>query len=225
MASIYRTWADGDAFTAADAGTYFMRQANISVANNTDRDAILTPQAGMRVYNVAELAFETYNGTSWVQDWTEIGRKTLTVASDTISIPSFIAKKYLKVTVTVTPTGGNLDTTLKFNNDTGANYAWEYSSQNSVPVNMPSAGVIPLDSSTTTFYQSFVLDITNFSTMQKLVRCTGTFTTGTGAGSPVGLFEIAAKWANNAQVTRIDVNNAGTGDFAIGSEIVVEGKN
>ena len=66
MASVYRTWADGDAFTAADAGTYFMRQALIVCDNQTDRDAILTPNEGLHVYRKDLDAIEVYTGSSWL---------------------------------------------------------------------------------------------------------------------------------------------------------------
>lgn len=71
MASTYRTWADGDAFTAADAGTYFMRQVTIACNNSTDRDAILTPQEGMTVYREDINAYEVYTGSSWLTFDTE----------------------------------------------------------------------------------------------------------------------------------------------------------
>jgi hypothetical protein len=65
MAAIYKTWADGDPFTAAEADTYFMRQVAIACNNQTDRDAILSPQDGMVVYRKDTKAIERYNGSSW----------------------------------------------------------------------------------------------------------------------------------------------------------------
>jgi len=66
MASIYKTFADGDAFTAADANTYLMRQTIIACDNQTDRDAILTPQEGMTVYRKDTDATEVYDGSAWL---------------------------------------------------------------------------------------------------------------------------------------------------------------
>lgn len=65
MAAITKTWADGDPFTAAEADTYFMRQVAIACNNQTDRDAILSPQEGMLVYRKDLDLFQFYNGTRW----------------------------------------------------------------------------------------------------------------------------------------------------------------
>lgn len=73
MAAISKTWADGDAFTAADANTYFMRQTIIACDNQTDRDSILTPQEGLTVYRKDLNTLETYNGSAWE---TNISTKT-----------------------------------------------------------------------------------------------------------------------------------------------------
>lgn len=65
MAAIYKTWADGDPFTAAEADAYFMRQVITACDNQTDRDAILSPGQGLTVYRKDTKAIERYNGSSW----------------------------------------------------------------------------------------------------------------------------------------------------------------
>lgn len=88
MAAIIETWADGDAFTAGDANTYLMRQSIIACDNQTDRDAILTPQEGMTVFRKDLNSYQTYDGASW---YTHSGQYPIgckAIRSSTISIPN-----------------------------------------------------------------------------------------------------------------------------------------
>lgn len=65
MAAIFEEFANGDAFNASDANTYYMRQVTITCDNQTDRDSILTPAQGLTVYRKDTKAIERYNGSSW----------------------------------------------------------------------------------------------------------------------------------------------------------------
>ena len=87
MASIYNTFVDGDAFTAADANNYFMRQVNIVCDNQTDRDAILTPNEGMTVYRKDLDAKQTYDGAAWHTHSTKYAMSCKAIRSSTVSIP------------------------------------------------------------------------------------------------------------------------------------------
>ena len=66
MAKVEKTFVDGDAFTAADANTYFMRQVKIVCDTQTDRDAILAPTEGLTVWRKDIDAVEIYDGTDWL---------------------------------------------------------------------------------------------------------------------------------------------------------------
>ena len=58
--------------------------------------------------------------------WEELGRTTLGSSSDLITVASFTAKKYLKMYIYLTATGGTINGKMTFNNDSGAssnNYA------------------------------------------------------------------------------------------------------
>lgn len=109
MASTYKVWADGDAFTAADAGTYLMRQVIIAVDNATDRDAILTPQEGMTVYREDTNTLETYDGASWVNMITnkaKVGTFVAPAATGNLAVTGVGFKPKL-VRFTVVPTASS----------------------------------------------------------------------------------------------------------------------
>lgn len=100
MASIYKTWADGDAFTAADANTYFMRQAIIACDDQTARDAILTPQEGMTVWRKDLDAFQTYDGSAWFTNYLKWQSYTPTLSNMTLGNGT-LACKYVQIGKTV----------------------------------------------------------------------------------------------------------------------------
>lgn len=54
--------------------------------------------------------------------WEELGRVTLGVAGDTISLTPITARRYLKIIATILDTG-TLAGAIRFNNDSGSNYA------------------------------------------------------------------------------------------------------
>src|SRR5690606_7463419 len=55
--------------------------------------------------------------------WEELGRATVTSASSAITVDNLPPRKYLKLYVIAIPTGGTIRTQLRFNNDSGNNYA------------------------------------------------------------------------------------------------------
>lgn len=221
----YVTVANGAG--SVSTSNFFKNPALLStqvVANVTARN-LITPIAGMRVYRVDAQAYETYNGTSWVQEWTEIGRTTLTVAGDTISIPSMIAKKYMRMYFAVTSTGGTLNPAVRFNNDTGANYSYDYSANYGAGVTVASQTSLAGLAVAVAGFHSGVYDIVNIAAQRKLLQGRGYNDANAGVASGSNSIEVVGKWGNTAdQITRGDLVNLGTGDFAIGSQFWVEGK-
>jgi hypothetical protein len=102
MAAIERTWADGDAWTAADAYTYFMKQVITVCDNQTDRDAILAPNEGRTVFRKDTDAYEVYNGTEWLTfdtKWQSYAPTytNLTIGSGTVVANYFRTGKKVRV--------------------------------------------------------------------------------------------------------------------------------
>lgn len=213
---------DGSGF---NIGAIKANKADFSVADATARLALASPFEGLICYQKDVDAEYIYDGSAWRRQaqWEELGRHTLGAGATTLTCSSLALRKNLILIINIIQ-GSTTDMVIRFNNDAAANYAWEYSSQNAAVVNTASASSIPLDASSSTFYESFVLNVENFSTMQKLLRGQGVFTTGTGAANAVGMFDIAAKYATNTQVSRVDVINGNGTNLAVGSELIVLGK-
>lgn len=158
--------------------------------------------------------------------WEELGRTTLSGAGDTISVTSIPARKYLKILISTIATGGTLNHLLRFNNDTGNNYAYRGSGNNAADGTVASTGGIQLNVTTGAYPSFAVIEVINISAQEKLTWNRLTEQNTAGAGNLPSRQDGAGKWANTgSQITRVDIVNGGTGDYAIGSEVVVLGHN
>jgi hypothetical protein len=158
--------------------------------------------------------------------WEEVGRTTLSVAGDTISVTPIAARKYLKIIISVLDTGGTINATVRFNNDSGTTYA-NRSSANGAADGTGASGTSMGMSATASANPKYIeCEVINIAAQEKLVTGHAIERGAAGAGTVPSRAELANKWANTAdQITRVDVINTGTGDFAIGSEVVVLGHN
>jgi len=162
------------------------------------------------------------NGGIW---WEELGRTTLGSAGDTITVSSLPARKYLQIRFYIIASG-NIDLDgIRFNGDTGANYAYSKDVGDGA-ANASATGQTKIEIRATATTGNFIgtLDIVNISTQPKLL--TGNVyinLLASGAGAPVG---VSAIWGNTADsISSISFTNNESGDYAIGSEIVVLGHN
>ncbi len=159
----------------------------------------------------------------------EIGRFTLASASDTIAVPTFPARKHLKIMISTTASGGTVDTLMRFNGDTAANYALSaiYNNAGTLGlVDLVSQTELPLEQSTVPSGGTEIstLEIFNPATSNKQItgQTSHDLSVTTAATRPHFL-QISGKWVNAAQITSVSIRNAGTGDFAVGSEVIVLG--
>lgn len=156
--------------------------------------------------------------------WQEIGRTTLGSAGDTITVSSLPARKFLKVLVSVVATGGTVNFTVQFNGDTGANYAQRYSVNGAADSTATSATNLVAHGGTTSVGSQSEIQITNIATTEKVISFFATSANASGAGSSPLRIEGTGKWSNTSvQISSITITNGGTGDYAIGSEVVVLG--
>lgn len=114
---------------------------------------------------------------------------------------------------------------MRFNNDSSNTYAYRGSTDGGADVTANTQSSIQIFPTTTDGINS-VTNIINISTKEKILHGHSFNGGGVGVSNPPDRREIAGKWANTSNsITRIDVINTGTGDFAIGSEVVIWGRN
>lgn len=156
--------------------------------------------------------------------WEEIGRATLGTAGDALSVSGLPARSFLKIIVALRVTGGNIDTNMTFNSDTGSNYAFRFSANYAAETTSTSQTSIPLETSTENVQHFTEMYIQNYSSLEKVFRLMNIRGTTAGAGNNVQTLDLRGKWANtSAQLSGITLTNVGTGDYAIGSTIIVLG--
>lgn len=157
--------------------------------------------------------------------WEELGRTTLGVAGDTISLTPITARKYLRIHVNANATGGNVRFRMRFNNDSSNNYAFRNSQNTGAEGTTSSTSSITVDiAGAISVFQMSVIEVINIAAQEKLIHYSAVSQTAAGAGNVPTRTVGAGKWANTStQITRVDIINDSTGDFAIGSELVVLG--
>lgn len=161
-----------------------------------------------------------YQNGGWYE---ELGRVTLTSAGDTLSVASLPARNYLKFVTNIIPSG-NVIPQLKINNDGAANYGHRYTIDNTVGAGSDATSNIGNFSGSGTFNLFISAELTNFTSQAKLGMARG-ISGGNNTTRPTYV-EFYIKWNNtSAQINRIDIINIDTGDFAIGSSLIVLGAN
>lgn len=213
------TIADDDLFAVTDTSAGASKK--ITWGNLLKDNVVTTPKINADAVTATKIDWASTgaNGGIW---WEEIGRTTLGSAGDTITLTTIPARKYLKIIMDLRATGGTVGPALRFNNDSGSNYNRRSSADGGVE----STQVSQTSSSSGATNNSYVyanVDVINIATIQKFI--TGHQVYGdNAAGTAPSRLEWTGKWANTSnQITRVDVINTGTGDFAIGSEVVVLG--
>jgi len=183
-------------------------------ANSTWLSIVIT--SGAAITAVDEISIRSANKGV-------IARRTLGAVRDTITLSHIPARTRLRIVYVGIATGGVLDTTWRLNNDSGANYNYKNDVNNAAGADVTGATSIPGESGSTDSGQLNTGDFYfwNHTANEKAFWFRNISQDATGAVVPVTL-TFQGKWANtSAQITRIDWINAGAGDFAVGSEIIV----
>lgn len=197
--------------SASTSGTvYGMSIASAVLGSNT------VPTAAIQASAV------TFAKTSGVW-WEELGRNTLGIAGDTISV-SITARKYLQVYVAVQGTGGTISLGIRFNSDSGNNYSARQSDNGAADATTTSTNSCLVSGPATYANLLFGGNIVNISAQEKLMFGERSDPGTAGAANAANKSEQLHKWANTAaQISTISTVNSGTGDYAIGSEMVILG--
>jgi hypothetical protein len=159
--------------------------------------------------------------------WVEVGRTTLGSAGDTIEVGSIPDKRYYKVLWNGNPSGNLDDIHLTLGNstiDTGSNYARRLCNNGGSEETAINQSSIDIDRNNGAYDRFGVMYIANLSGKEKLVMSNRVHSYTTGSGTAPLRCESVGKWANTSNPLDIlRLTNVGTGDFAIGSEVVVLG--
>lgn len=159
--------------------------------------------------------------TTGTNSWEELASVELSSAGDAIDSGTFTAKKYLMVQ-THCIASGTISTNIRFNGDTGVKYAWRSQREGGTDDTQASdtsiqTGDDPVDS----FHTYFIV---NKSNKEKLMQGDKIDLSAAGEGTAPNRREQVGKWINSTdQINEIKFINAGTGDFASGSQIKVWG--
>lgn len=160
--------------------------------------------------------------------YVEIARVTATGTVATLSALNIPNYKYLFIEVAVLPTGGTAFAHLRFNNDSGNNYARKYSLSFGAATDIANENILTMSNAVRSGgVGKMSCEVLNISNREKVVFARAVDDTAAGAATvPVGR-ETMLKWINTSvPVSRVDVvNGAGTGQYAAGSEIIIYGKN
>lgn len=174
-------------------------------------------------YQDGSVTYAKTDGKIW---WEEIGRVTLGAPGDTLSLPSLPARKYLKVMVSYFTTGGTTSPVMRFNNDSNGNYANRQQADGAADSTATTQTGYVWSGAQNTSVVLGDFQILNVASVEKVMYGHVTKVITAGAGTTPSRTEDSVKWANTSnQITRIDVINTGTGDFATGSELIVLGRN
>jgi len=165
---------------------------------------------------------EADSGTNF---WQELADVELTSSSTTIDSGTFTAKKYLWIQFYGNQSTGSSDSLLRFNSDSGSNYARRFSTNGGTDSTSISATSISnmagSECNRDPFYSNIF--IINKSDKEKLVIGELIFAeTGAGAGNATARREWVAKWANtSAQITQSVLTSSS--NYDTGSYIKVWG--
>jgi len=160
--------------------------------------------------------------SSGVGGWVELGRTTLGSATSTMSVSSLPDKRYYQILIDGEQTVDS-DYLLRFNSDSGSNYARRHSNDggsDSTGTSLSSATLVSRTANLPIFYNGY---ISNLSSKEKLITGHQVNQMTAGAGTAPTRTEYAKKWANTSSPINAMSVTSGSGNLASGSEIVVLG--
>lgn len=202
-------------------------KANTVGTTNISNDAVTTNKILNSNVTTAKIADDAVTDAKldYPRFWQEIARTTLSVAGDTITVSSIPARNYLRFLFVGRATGGTIDSSFTLNGDTGSNYSYSAINGGAFGNSINMSNMALEASSAATGQLVFAsLEFVNLATYQKLGVFTSIANTASGAGTAPSQYIANIKWANSTnQISSITWTNGGTGDFAIGSEIIVLG--
>lgn len=221
----YSNISDGTNIDANDVNNPFNTiydefNGNITDANIDASAAIAGSKLASASVTSTQINFGGAGAGIW---WEEIGRTTLGSSGDAITVSSLPERKYLKVIVRALNSGA-IQARIQFNGDTGTNYASRISNNGGAEITAASATSVLIDTGSNNITASF--EVMNTSTREKVGLMLAMAESAVGAANIPSRNTTSFKWSNTTNsITQVSIINAGAGDFASGSEVVVLGHN
>lgn len=207
-----------DVLPASDLNDIVENIEELAAGTGLDTGAIVKSKLASSSVDSTKIDWAASTGKVW---WEELGRTTLGVAGDTVTVSGLATRKYLKV-LFIGLNSGALTNTFSFNNDrAGTTYTWRKDSSGA-ETNFTSNPFVVIDSGS--FNISAVMDIVNIATQEKPYLMQSLPMNSVGAGNTPGRIFLGGKWSNTSNaISRIDFVNTGAGDYAAGTELIVLG--
>jgi hypothetical protein len=202
---------------------YFVGVTAGNVDDRVTLQNLMTLLQNNILLTTANIDWAAATGKVW---WQELGRGTLASAAPSLSSSTFTARKYLRVLVIARTAGSILTPWIRFNNDSGANYALRYGANFAAGAALGSQNGFSMNANSISSDAYCLIDIINETAKEKIVFLSAS-DQGAAAGAANGPNNIqsSAKWANTAnQITSVQLFESGAANnFAAGSEIIVLG--
>lgn len=157
--------------------------------------------------------------------WEELGRATVTGSpSSTITASGLPVKKYIKIIARSNSQGGTTRHSLRFNGDSGNNYAARSMDDYTAP-SFTNVSTSQIQMSTASVgIKMTIVELEANGTDEKNLLFNTTMRSSTGAGNANSSRTGTGKWTGSANISSISiVNNDGSGNFSLGSQFIVLG--
>lgn len=141
---------------------------------------------------------------------------------DTMSVVNLEYRRFLRVVVSSVPDGA-VTSVIRFNGDSGSNYAYSTVTNGATFANQTTRTYIVADIDGTTTRKFCVLDIINSVGGIKLVNGFANSEAASGVSTATSIRTLTGKWEEPDEViNRIDITNI-LGVYGVGSEVRVYG--
>jgi len=156
--------------------------------------------------------------------WEELASVELGSAGDNLSSGTFTAKKYLWIQYFLKNTGGTINDRMTLNNiSSGTPYAYRVSSNGGSDATLINQNEIQLHNVLRADRHFVNMFIINDGTNEKLGIANFVQGNTAGAANVPDRREVVFKDSSATQITEIDIDNTGTGNYDVGSIIKVWG--
>lgn len=218
-------------FTASkDTYVSFNGSGSVNYDEQTNGASRPTPASGYtQIAKIVTDGSGITSITSYVQrggsHGREIGRTQAVTTLTNLEVEQLPAYKYLYIMGTGVATGGTIDSTLRFNGDSGTNYAYQLSLGFAAGSSSASATSIAIENGATDSGQmvSWWMEITQIQNKEKNYKWESISQDAAGGGTiPVNLRGYG-KWANTANL--INKISWLSSNLGAGSEVIVYANN